>query len=299
MNATEKFNIIHDQDKNIRYETNSVVKNIFNLFFIPILSLVPTNMRGLLRRTHDSGGEIIDKATTHAACEVLYQRGHQHKKGEPFFKKVFRIIWMNMSNSKAIRNRLRLTEREIENKILGLATQQKHIRLLSIAAGSSRGIVEVLQKVSPYLPEDVSLDIVFLDKSTAATEYSQRLVSQSGLNYNFSWVNNNAGAYLRENLGQKFDIIEMVGLMDYFTDEKVVNIFRDILNTLSQGGVVITANIMDNKERPFLTRAVGWDMIYRTAEGFASLIKQAGFSRDKMKVFVEPLKIHCIVVAEK
>ena len=91
----------------------------------------------------------------------------------------------------------------------------------------------------------------------------------------------------------------MVGLLDYFNDEKAVSIFKDIYSNLNSGGAFITANVCPNVEQKFLTKIIKWEMIYRTAEQLCSLLILSGFKESDIVVYYEPLKVHCIAVARK
>ncbi|MDE2188686.1 MAG: hypothetical protein KGJ35_03085, partial [Patescibacteria group bacterium] len=76
-----------------------------------------------------------------------------------------------------------------------------------------------------------------------------------------------------------------------------IRLFTMARTALVPGGMFITANINDNKEREFIGRVLGWNMIYRPVEELADLVKAAGFSESSMKIFYEPLRIHGLVVA--
>ena len=68
---------------------------------------------------------------------------------------------------------------------------------------------------------------------------------------------------------------------------------------MDSGGILIAANITNNIERRFISKIAGWKMIYRPADEFSSLLLAAGFALDKMQIYYEPQKIHCVIVAQK
>ena len=117
--------------------------------------------------------------------------------------------------------------------------------------------------------------------------------------YACRWITDTANSFPKYFPNNKPNIVEMVGLLDYFDDEKILETFQTIYNNLEEGGVLITANVIDNKERPFLERVVGWNMIYSTPEDFIRIANEAGFRSENIVVYVEPLKIHFVMVAHK
>ena len=90
----------------------------------------------------------------------------------------------------------------------------------------------------------------------------------------------------------------MVGLLDYFNDEKGLEVFRQAYKTLKGEGMFITANICPHREMRFLSKI--WPkMKYRKPKNLAWLLSKSGFSADKIKILLEPLKIHIIAIAKK
>ncbi len=284
-----------DNDKSLGLETNSTLRIFFNFFFVPILNNLPKSFKKYIRKSNLAAKKVIDNVTNHNALEILYDKGRGFL-AENLINKLFQKVWFNLDNSKAVRNRLKFVMRELHNHLEKISSKDREINIISIASGSSRAIVEVVQR-SNYI-KDTKLSITFLDKNPKAIEYSKALCKDiSGFDLN--WINDTVGNFFRSNPQKKFDVVEMVGLLDYFNDEKVIETFKGIYSILQDEGIVITANISHNREERFITNVIDWPMIYRTPEELGVLVNKAGFSFDKMRMFYEPLKIHSIVVAKK
>ena len=116
--------------------------------------------------------------------------------------------------------------------------------------------------------------------------------------FTLKWVVDTASNF-PVHMAESPDIVEMVGLLDYFRYRKARKIFSLIFENLPEGGKFITANIVDNEERRFITNLVGWKMIYRDPHELAHLALRSGFQREKIMVIREPLNIHTILIAEK
>lgn len=286
-----------DNDKSLKLENNSLFRNIFNIFFIPILNSLPKDFKKIIKKTNNAASVVIENATTHKALEVLYSKGDLFSfkgLGNRFFK----YVWFNLENTKGVRNRLKFVKREISNHLKQISKIDKEINIISIASGSSRAVVEVVQN-EEYL-RDTKLSLTFLDKSEHAIDYSKNLSTKiSHLPIKLEWIHGTVGSFLSNPPEKKFDIVEIVGLLDYFDDKKTEEVFRGIYNILQDGGILITANICHNKEEKFVTKIIDWPMIYRSPDELANLVYAGGFDYNKMKVFYEPLKIHGIVVAKK
>jgi hypothetical protein len=286
-----------DNDPKLDLEKNSLFRKFSNLFFIPILNLLPGSSKNLIKKSNHAASVVIENATNHEALEVLYSKGELFSfKG--FLNNISKYIWFNLNNSKAVRNRLKFVKREISQHLDEISQFDKEIKILSIASGSSRAIIEVV-KEKEYL-KDAKLSITFLDKNEKAIDYSKKMSTNiSHLPITLDWIHDSAGNFLRSDQQGRYDIIEIVGLLDYFTDEKIIEAFTGIYAFLQEGGIMITSNINHNSEEKFITKVIEWPMIYRKAEELGVLANKAGFDYNKMKVFYEPLKIHGLVIAKK
>ena len=174
--------------------------------------------------------------------------------------------------------------------------EKEDISILSIASGSARAIIDIL----PFIERKKrSVQISFLDKNSKAREHSLKLTSkQTRANFQFRFLNDTASNFVKYyETDQKLDIIEMVGLLDYFDNEKVRQLFSLIYRKLADNGILITANITDNRERPFVTNLIGWEMMYRKPEEFIELAMEAGFPKENLEIIFEPTMIHFILIA--
>lgn len=286
-----------DKDDSLGHELHHPIRKVLNLIWVPFLNSLPPIAQKHVKKSDAGAKEIIDNATTHHAIEILYGKGGKHFRRN-FKEKLFNGVWQGTTNAKAVRNRLRIVTRELTNEIKKRVDSGKEIKMLSIAAGSARADIDAIKN---NLPIASGLSAVFLDKNPKAAEYSKKLSTEiNAQNVKFEWVTDTIGNYFSLiSLKPSLDIVEMVGLMDYFEDEKLVEVFGKIYKALNPGGVVVSANIIDNHEKKFVTKVIGWKMIYRSPSNFVDLIEKAGFEKNKIKVIIEPLKVHTVICATK
>ncbi len=283
----------------LKLEKNSLIRKLINTILIPILNNLPIKSRGLIKKSNKAVSDIVDNATNHKALEILYHNGYK-KDLKKIYEKISNRVWLNTNNSKAVRNRLKVVNHEISNYLKYLlGSDKEEISIVSIAAGSARAVIEALEANSTT---NKKISVTFIDKSEDALTYSKELLLTKDFynlsNYTFTWINDTVNGFLDKNT-TKFDIVEMVGLMDYFDDDKARTIFTKIYNTLNVNGVFVTANINHNSEKRFVTKAIGWLMIYRSAEHIGRLVHEAGFPHADIEVYYEPLKIHSIIIARR
>ena len=77
-----------------------------------------------------------------------------------------------------------------------------------------------------------SVFVTFLDKNPYALEYSKNLAKDLPKHFNLHWVEDTASSFPKY-LDNKPDLnlVEMVGLLDYFDDEKVISVFSISFST--------------------------------------------------------------------
>ncbi|MEK7613902.1 MAG: class I SAM-dependent methyltransferase family protein [Patescibacteria group bacterium] len=289
--------VISDTDPAVGHEYHSEKRKAANVILVPFLNSIPAWLRWPIQKTHRAAHIFIKDAMTYRALEVAYTHGEKYPSRNAF-ERFFYSIWFETANVLAVRNRLRLVKRELRKSLTDALKRNKNARLLSIAAGSSRAVIEAV--VETGNAKNKNLSLVFLDKDRTALEYSKILVKEFEIECPVEWTDATLGTYLTNSKGTNmFDIVEMVGLLDYFNDDRAVEIFNKIYDVLNAGGVYITGNIIAHAEKPLLSRFAGWKVIYREPETFLSLLTKSNFGKHTILVYVEPHRIHAIGVAER
>ena len=284
------------------FEKPGILRNIFYSFFIhPILNVLSLHHQSQVKKSHKLANDVIEYKTSHKALEIIYTSKYSSF-SKSLSEKLFYHIWMNTNNARGLRNRLSITENCIEEHIrFFYAKGERDLQLLSIASGSARSFLEVLQRLKGL--HNLKIHITFLDKSNSALEYSKGLFSDfdtGEIKCTFKWIQDTANNFLR-NLpeGQNYHLVEMVGLMDYFDDKKAGDVSKAVHNKLKSNGCFVTANIISNKEKTFMSNIVDWKMIYRKPVDFLNIILKTDFSQNNTIAYVEPMGVHVIIKAIK
>ena len=283
-------------------ERHSLFVKLVRVFSVSLLNALPENfLRRFMRISSHDAEVVLDNVGSARALEVMYGRYRRNIFSRGIMQGFADLFWHHfVSQPKGVRNRLKIVEDNLDKEILHILEKKKEkkITIITIGGGSARGIVEVLNKYSKEL-KDWKVLIINLDKSLKAIELGKELSKEFGLYDNFKWINDLAQNVKLHVADNSVDVVEMVGLLDYFRDEKSIETFRKIYDILKEGGLFMVGNIVPNKEQPFISR-LGWPkMYYREPFDLSRLLAESGFSEEKEEIIFEPLKNHIVAIVKK
>jgi len=288
--------VIVDKDKSLNYEQYNWIMKIARIPIVFILNILPADWERFILTvfSNDQWGTkaVCRWATTYKALEVIYTYSERYTKGEISITDFF---WGSfLSNSRAVRNRLKLVKRELLTAIKEVKERKSQVNLMSLGSGSSRTVIEILAQLNGLF----SVRVKSIDISRRAINFSRELAATYNVNQ-IEWYRDYAQNLEKYCNDFQPDIVEMVGLLDYYPDEQAIDLLKKIYKVLSPGGWLITCNIRSNIERPFVTKAINWPMIYRSPQGLANILIEVGFPSENIKIIYEPLKIHGLAIARK
>lgn len=278
-------------EKNL--EIHGVLTKAARIFTVPLLNTLPALFiqRVMRASSHDAATVVAKGGSTHA-LEAMYTRYHRGLFSRGFFQGIADLFWHHLvSQPKALRNRLRIVQSLLEKEI---RLRAEPVFILSIAGGSARSLINALAKLrAEHFPYTVR--VIILDKDETALEVGKRVAVSAGVSDCFKWVRGNAGDIASLVPDMRFDIVEIVGLLDYFDAEQTMRLLRTLRLIMKTNSALLVANVTPNNEQPFVHKT-GWPpMHYRTASDFTHLIEKAEFvARDTI---TEPLGVHIIVRA--
>lgn len=203
-------------------------------------------------------------------------------------------FWVNNMNAQAVRNRLIVAKRELKTEIRRLTSKRNTstVKTLSLASGSAQAVIEVMSELQE---EDIMVETLLVDLDPTALAKAKDLADKHQVLNQLEVKKASVGRVERIAAEFRPDLIEMIGFLDYLSDDKAVRYMEKIRSGLPRDGVFLTGNIFHNPEKIFLLATVNWPMNYRTPEELAFLPQKAGFCR--CRVVMEPLDIHGVAVA--
>jgi hypothetical protein len=196
-------------------------------------------------------------------------------------------------NPAALRNRLKLMKREFALILNSIKT--KPVKILSLASGSGRGVVEVLGEAKGK----IEFAVTFVDRNPLAHDYCKILAKNEKIDGRASWVREDLSSFIAEKSNRIYDIVEMVGFFDYLDDEFAVSLLRRINSLLKDDGYLVAANVKNNPEKRFLNEIVNWKMVYRDENDLRRLLNISGFDANYCRIIYEPLNIHGLMIVKK
>ena len=235
--------------------------------------------------------QIIKKVGgTWKALDILYNLKYKEKPG---FRGRIEDFWTNVLNIKAVRNRSRLVQFELKKIIKHFLSKGEEVRILELAAGSAQPLLEVL---AYFRERGISnIRVLLLDNDPSALDYAKILAVKYGVQDQVEVVKTNAFFVKRVAKVFRPHIIEMVGLLDYLSDDVAKKLLTNIKEVLPCG-VFVTANIVPNCERVATHMLYDWPkMFYREPGQLEAMLQKAGFKN--IRIAIEPLSIHTISIS--
>jgi 2-polyprenyl-3-methyl-5-hydroxy-6-metoxy-1,4-benzoquinol methylase len=279
------------------FEKHNIARRLVDYFFwYPFIFL----LRGkpgvtFFIKTSKQTNRIRKYARTFKSLEVMYSyKGFDVSEG--FWNGVWAAFWDTfVTNGKALRNRLRLMKALFQELILSHSSK-KEIKVLSLASGSARGVVETLAQLKALKS---SIHVILADQSKVALKFSKELANEFNVTEKFTWINHDILDMKNIVPENSQDIIEIVGFLDYLDQATAVAFLKDVHSVLSKGGSVMISNICNNPERRFLTEIVNWPLIYRDEKSLHAVLTDSGFKEANIKIIFEPFRIHVLATAKK
>lgn len=284
-------------------EKHSLGVKIIRIFTVPLMNNLPASMvQKMMKKTSRDASAVVDRGGSTHALEAMYGRHSRKLFSRGFFQGLADSFWHHViSQPKAIRNRLKIVESIIEQEILKLISGKNRneatIKILNVGGGSSRAIMHVLNRIFKN-HKNIQIKVTNIDKDVNAIELGKKIAEQQGLGNCFEWINDDARNISKLVGPESFDLVEMVGLLDYFQDDRSTQVIEQIQKALKMGGMFIVANVFPNSEMPFVCNT-GWPkMYYKTPDDIKTILKGSGFTNEP-NIFTEPLKVHIIGAVRK
>lgn len=314
--AKGKIEVITDNDLEVGYEHRNLVyiltfplmcfmtlAGIFQTLFYLALGKkkaigerkLPKNPGLLWSGLSEPCKRIREHVATHRALDVVYFFDKMIPTLNGFEKwvSIFWLKWV-MINPKAVRNRLKLVHKELLKQVIDYTneTGRKEINLLSVACGSAPAVFEVTKE---FQQNGIKLNVTLLDLDEEALEYCAKIADEIGIQIKL--VNASTRSLSDFFKREQFDIVEMVGFLDYRNHDQSVALLTNIRNLLKKDGRLLTANIIGNSEVYFMKLIVSWPMNYKKPNELADISRAAGFR--ETKVIKEPIGIHAVAICKK
>lgn len=245
------------------------------------------------RHTHD----IHHYARTHRALELMYGFTPKRATRTSLREWLLSCFWESVvENARAVRNRLHVATGLLVRLGIGAARRYGYVSILSLAAGSARTVIEALALLRE---QGIMAEAVLIDRSQGALKFAKSLAEERGVLEAIRFERGDVSQFEDYLVGRAPDIVEVIGLFEYLSDEQAVDLLARSWKCLLEGGTLIASNARREPETRFVERVVEWPRALRTAEELLHLAQIAGIPTHVCRVLVEPLGIQQVLLIEK
>ena len=206
-------------------------------------------------------------------------------------------FWLQIRNAQAVRNRLIIVKRELRKAVLEIVRANpagEPVHILSLAAGSGQGVIEVVEELGRA---GIRCDVLLVDQDDSALEHASVLARVHNVSEQVTIRKADVVYFERELRGFKPDVVEMCGLLDYLPWKLAVILVKKIHRCLKRDGFFLTCHIHSNWEKYFLWHQENWGMLYRSRKQLREMLTEGGFL--EADLYAEPHRIHSVAVAQR
>ena len=196
--------------------------------------------------------------------------------------------------SMAARNRRKIITDKL-TKLIQLQPRDQHVNLLGIGAGPGWHLQTAIVD-SGIDPSRVTAHLI--DRDDDAFSYGCTIARSFGLLDSVRFYKGNA-EQIREVLPEaRFQIVKLVGLIEYLTDQQLVVLLEAVRDLMNPGDNLVTHGLVDRYGTGrFLSRVFQLRHYSRDADSVGNLLTHCGFQIDECED--EPTRIHPIILARK
>jgi len=188
-----------------------------------------------------------------------------------------------------LRNRKRLVVRKIVNLIQHYLDEGvSEVNVVAVGAGTGANTIEAL---STHPNKNVIAHL--FDIADEAFEEGEELKRRHQVVDRVHFIKADM-RHMPEYIKSSPHVLELVGILEYFTDEEVLTFLSDAANNLNEKSSIVVNSIEDaHGMKSFLKRAFNFELIYRSPEKMMELLDKAGYHDFDLER--EPLKIYSVI----
>ncbi len=186
-------------------------------------------------------------------------------------------LWLNSYNCRSVRSRGIFTREAIRILIQAVGEKKPRINVASIGSGSGSQMLQGIADNNLRI-EDLHLSLV--DNDFRALEMGRKNARILGIEDMIEAHEKTAGMYFKTTQKESLNLIEMVGLTDYFDEKRFFSYLEEVCKILAPGGFFLGANISSREEAYYAHKVAHWpEMYYRDREEIINTLRTAGFGK--------------------
>ncbi|KVP17283.1 class I SAM-dependent methyltransferase [Burkholderia ubonensis] len=213
--------------------------------------------------------------------------------GDPFqgdsaFAQLVNFMLVQADVAQGHRNRINYLEALLNRHAMDAHAVGRTARGLTIGCGPAEETFRFIH----HCPHAASLDLTLMDFNQETLDWTASRLAQAcqetGRHPGLTYVHDSVYALARQkaaSISPAYDVVICAGLFDYLTDRFCKRVVEFGARSLLEGGTLLVTNVSRCRSSLGMSEVLEWDLIYRSADHFASLLPDLeGFSR---RVYVD------------
>ncbi len=212
---------------------------------------------------------------TDAALQTIYN--HKVRPWRLFWA-IGDALWQGAYNCRSVRARALFVKELVPLLIFEIQNLVNFSRRPIVASIGSGSAIQLFQSLFNN-SLNKSCHLILVDRDHRALKRGRKNASFFDIE-SADFQKTTIGSFLKRSPESSIDLIEMVGLTDYFENKHLERYFKKINHVLSPSGFFIGANISNNEESDYAHGVVCWPhMFYRSNLEIIDLLKSSGFKK--------------------
>jgi SAM-dependent methyltransferase len=189
----------------------------------------------------------------------------------------------------ALRNRRRLGARLIARLIDQAGHEPVHV--LCLGAGPGRIIIDAMSQAR------ADSEATLVDLNSDAFEYGRQIAAEAGVGDKVRYIQGDVRD-VHEMLEYPPDVVKMLGICEYLSDEQIVSIAEAVADVMPIGKPIVFNSISRaHGTDSFFRRVFGLHMIHRSPRDLQRLMASAGFGN--FVSLAEPTGVYHVIVGRR
>lgn len=224
----------------------------------------------------------LGKTSIHGAADSGLNFDHMYKntpKGVNSFGKFIDGLLLNLPSVQATRHRKEIVIKILENEIANNIVLKRKTRILDIASGPARYLVELVNSYN-----QTNVEVLCVDKDRRALNFGKILAGHKPIRYaKADILKTKHLKRLSKKISWVPNVILISGLFEYKDDTFVTHMLKEVYDNISSDGLLIFVSQVDNPSKKLMSKVCvtsegkKWELIYRKPEIFRQWLLEIGF----------------------
>lgn len=189
----------------------------------------------------------------------------------------------------ALRNRRRLGARVIARLIDSAGHEPVHV--LCLGAGPGRIVIDAMSQAGAVS------EATLVDLNSDAFDYGRKIAAEAGVGDRVRYIQGDVRD-VRDMLENPPDVVKMLGICEYLSDEQIVSIAEAVAEVMPPGRAIVFNSICRaHGTNDFLRRVFGLHMVHRSPYRLKQLMAEAGFGG--FVSIPEPTGVYHVIVGRR